>query len=66
MEKFEVIVQHWGYEEHLTVEAESKYLALARARELRRGLDCRLPKEEDDKRRARPAAGRKGPAGNRP
>lgn len=53
MEKFQIEVQHWGYVETLTVEAESKYLALARARVLRKGLDCRFPKEaKDDKKRA--------------
>lgn len=46
MAQYKVEVQHWGYVETLTVEAASKYLALARARELRKGLDCRFPKEE--------------------
>lgn len=53
LQKFEIEVQHWGYVETLVVEAESKYLALGRARELRKGLDCKLPKEvKSDTKRA--------------
>lgn len=46
MAVFKVEIQHYGYTEILSVVAESKYLALARARELRKGLDCRFPKEK--------------------
>lgn len=46
MSLYKVEVRHYGYTEILTIAAESKYLALARARELRKGLDCRFPKEK--------------------
>lgn len=46
--KYAIEVQHWGYTEVLHVEEESKYLALAHARELRKGCKCTLkePKNE--------------------
>lgn len=44
--KFKVEVQHWGFTETLMVEEESKYLALVKAREMRKGLKCSLPKEQ--------------------
>lgn len=53
MGDFEVEIQYWGYSQVVRVAAETKFLALAKAKEQHPGQECRFPKEAgDDKKRA--------------